>query len=236
MKKEQVLKKAQDYLIKYSNSTSKYYTELQKNYNEYKNLDSADEVINKLYEKQILRLCRYVEEKENFWFISISLSIIIIVIVLLVGYTTAKLLNSREEVKVVIEKANSEVDLRVGIDDTSYYFQYATDDTYMDINPIIVELRPVSTDNYNIIYDIYVQLLEGNVIDLKDIQCSITINDSTRVFNLEDLTVVLGKQLIYTGNMKLNDTEKVYIRFFTTNKDVANSKFSYKLDFDGYLE
>ena len=66
MKREQILTKAQKYLIKYSNSSSKYYEELKKAYNEYKELDNSDPVINKLYSKQINKLCMYVEESENF--------------------------------------------------------------------------------------------------------------------------------------------------------------------------
>lgn len=236
MKKEKVLNRAQDCLIKYSSSTSKYYNELKKNYNEYKNLESADDTTNKLYEKQIIKLCRYVEEKENFWFIAISLIIMIILIVVLVCYTTVKMSTNKEAVKVVIEKANSEVDLRVATDYSSFSFQYANEDNYMDLNPIIVELKPISTDNYNIIYDIYLEFLDDNGINPEDINYSITVGNNTKVYNLENQTVVIGKQLLYTGNMKLNSTEKVYIRFFTDNKNIDTSKFSYNLKFDGYIE
>ena len=61
MKREQILNKAQKYLVKYSNSSSKYYEELKNTYNEYKDLDTTDPVINKLYEKQINKLCIFVE-------------------------------------------------------------------------------------------------------------------------------------------------------------------------------
>ena len=106
MKKDQILSKAQKYLVKYSNSKSKYYEELKNTYNEYKELDNNDLVINKLYSKQINKLCIFVEESENFLSFLITLIIVIIVIISLVSYTTIKILTTQEKVKVVIDLGN----------------------------------------------------------------------------------------------------------------------------------
>ena len=80
MKRDKILAKAQKYLIKYSNSTSKYYEELKKTYNEFKSLDDVDLVTIKLYGKQINKLCLFIEEKENFASFLITLIMVIIVI------------------------------------------------------------------------------------------------------------------------------------------------------------
>ena len=233
MKREQILTKAQKYLIKYSNSTSKYYEELKNTYNEYKDLDNTDPVINKLYAKQLNKLCMFVEESENFLSFLVTLIIVIIVIITLVSYTTVKVLNTKEKVKVVIEKANSEVNLNVKSYTKDFTLSYAED--YKSLNPIYIELNPHSKDNYNIVYNIYLEVKEfnGNIDNLKYV---ITIDNNDYIYSLKDSSIVLDKYLIYTNNMKINDYKKIQLRIYDTNSEDDLSVFDYNLSYDAYLE
>ena len=232
MKREQILNKAQKYLVKYSNSSSKYYEELKNTYNEYKDLDTTDPVINKLYEKQINKLCIFVEESENFLSFLVTLIIIIIVIIILVSYTTVKVLNTQEKVKVVIEKANSEVNLNVKSYTKDFVLSY---DGTENIEPIVLDLNPHSKDNYNIVYDIYftVNNFNGNVNNLKYV---ISIDDEEYTYYLKDASIVLDRYLLYTNSMNMNDHKRIQIKFYDVNKEDDISVFEYKFDYDAYLE
>ena len=234
MKREQILTKAQKYLIKYSNSSSKYYEELKKTYNEYKELDNSDPVINKLYSKQINKLCMYVEENENFVSFLITLIIVIIVIITLVSYTTVKVLSGEEKVKVVMEKANSEVSLNVRNYNKDFTLSYS-DGNYKELNPIYLELNPHSKDNFNVVYNIYltVNSFSGNINNLKYV---ITIDDNDYIYNLKDASIVLDRYLIYTNNMKMNDYKRIQLRIFDIDSTDDLSVFDYKIDYDAYLE
>lgn len=235
MKREKVLNKAQECLIRYSFSTSKYYNELKKNYDEYKNLDTLDSVTADLYEKQILKLIRYVEDKENFYYTLITIIIMIMCIIALAAFISVNVFRNKDDVNVVIEKANTEVDLRVKENDFDFDFGYTDMDHYMDMNPISLELMAVSKDNYNIFYDIYLKSFNTSA-NIEDIKYSVTVNDETHIYNLKDSTNVLESLLLYTGNMRLNEYQKVYIRFFTFNKNADTSTFDLLFKYDGYLE
>ncbi len=235
MKREKVLNKAQECLIRYSFSTSKYYNELKKNYDEYKNLDTLDGVTANLYEKQILKLIRYVEDKENFYYTLITIIIMIMCIIALAAFVSVNVFRDKDDVNVVIEKANIEVDLRVKENDFDFDFGYTDIDHYMDMNPISLELMAVSKDNYNIFYDIYLNSFNSSA-NIEDIKYSVTVNDETHIYNLKDSTNVLESLLLYTGNMRLNEYQKVYIRFFTFNKNADTSIFDLSFKYDGYLE
>lgn len=234
MKREQILTKAQKYLIKYSNSKSKYYIELMKAYNEYKELDSSDPVINKLYNKQINKLCMYVEESENFVSFLITLIIVIIIIITLVSYTTVKVITGNEKVKVVMEKANSEVSLNVRNYNKDFTLKYS-DGNYKDLTPISLELNPHSKDNFNVVYNIYLSInsFSGNKDNLKYV---ITIDDNDYIYNLKDAGIVLDRYLIYTNNMNMNDYKRIQLRIFDIDANDDLSVFDYKLDYDAYLE
>ena len=235
MKREKVLNKAQECLIRYSFSTSKYYNELKKNYDEYKNLDTLDSVTANLYEKQILKLIGYVEDKENFYYTLITMIIMIMCIIALAAFISVNVFRDKEDVNVVIEKANTEVDLRVKENDFDFSFGYTDIDHYMDMDPISLELVAISKDNYNIFYDIYINAINTSA-NLEDIKYSVTVNDETHVYNLKDSTNVLESILLYTGNMRLNEYQKVFIRFFTFNKDADTSTLDLSFKYDGYLE
>ena len=234
MKREQILTKAQKYLIKYSNSSSKYYEELKKTYNEYKELDNSDPVINKLYFKQINKLCMYIEESENFVSFLITLIIVIIVIITLVSYTTVKVLSGEEKVKIVMEKANSEVSLNVRNYNKDFTLSYS-DGNYKNLSPISLELNPHSKDNFNVVYNIYltVNSFSGNIDNLRYV---ITIDDNDYIYNLKDASIVLDKYLIYTNNMNMNDYKRIQLRIFDVDSSDDLSVFDYKLDYDAYLE
>lgn len=235
MKREKVLNKAQECLIRYSFSTSKYYNELRKNYDEYKNCDTLDPVTAKLYEKQILKLIGYVEDKENFYYTLITIIIMIMCIVALAAFISVNVFSDKDDVNVVIEKANTEVDLRVKENDFDFEFGYTDIDHYMELDPISLELMAVSKDNFSIFYDIYVNSINTSA-NIEDIKYSVTVNDDTHVYNLKDSTDVLEKKLLYTGNMRLNEYQKIYIRFFTFNKDADTSSLDLSFKYDGYLE
>jgi FlaG/FlaF family flagellin (archaellin) len=235
MKREKVLNKAQECLIRYSFSTSKYYNELKKNYDEYKNSDTLDAVTANLYEKQILKLIRYVEDKENFYYTLITMIIMIMCIVALAAFISVNIFKDKDDVNVVIEKANTEVDLRVKENDFDFTFGYTDIDHYMDMDPISLELMAISKDNYNIFYDIYISSINTSA-NLEDIKYSVTVNDETHVYNLKDSTNVLESILLYTGNMRLNEYQKVFIRFFTFNKNADTSTLDLSFKYDGYLE
>lgn len=233
MKREQILNKAQKYLIKYGSSKSKYYEELKKTYNEYKDLDNNDPVIDKLYAKQLNKLCIFVEESENFLSFLVTLIIVIIVIITLVSYTTVKVLSNQEKVKVVIEKANSEVNLNV----KSYTkeFQIGYENYLNSISPIILELNPHGKDNYNIVYNIYLTInnFTGNKDNIKYV---INIDNEEYTYYLKDSSIVLDKYLIYTNSMNINDYKKIQIKFYDTDSNDDLSVFDYKFDYDAYLE
>lgn len=235
MKRDKILAKAQKYLIKYSNSTSKYYEELKKTYNEFKSLDDVDLVTIKLYGKQINKLCLFIEEKENFVSFLITLIMVIIVIIILISYTTITIFNRSDKVNVVIEKANSEVDLNVMSSDKVFELKYSDISNFKDLEPIIIELNPVSNNNYNIIYNIYLEVLNftGNIDNLKYV---ISIDDNDYVYNLKDQSIVLNKYLIYTNSMKINDFKKIHLRLFDIDSNDDISTFDYKLSYDAYLE
>jgi len=233
MKRDQILNKAQKYLVKYSNSTSKYYVELLKTYNEYKNLDNTDPVVNKLYAKQLNKLCIFVEESENFLSFLVTLIIVIIIIITLVSYTTVKVLSSQEKVKVVIEKANSEVDLNVKSYTKEFKIGYESE--IDNITPITIELNPHSKDNYNIVYNIYLTINEfsGNKDNLKFV---VTIDDQTFNYYLKGASIVLDRYLLYTNSMNMNDYKKIQLKLVDTDPNDDLSVFDYKLDYDAYLE
>ena len=235
MKRDKILAKAQKYLIKYSNSTSKYYEELKKTYNEFKSLDDVDLVTIKLYGKQINKLCLFIEEKENFASFLITLIMVIIVIIILISYTTITIFNRSDKVNVVIEKANSEVDLNVMSSDKEFELKYSDISNFKDLEPIIIELNPVSNNNYNIVYNIYFELLNftGNKDNLKYV---ISIDDNDYVYNLKDQSIVLNKYLIYTNSMKINDFKKIHLRLFDIDSNDDISTFDYRLNYDAYLE
>ena len=235
MKRDKILAKAQKYLIKYSNSTSKYYEELKKTYNEFKSLDDVDLVTIKLYGKQINKLCIFIEEKENFVSFLITLIMVIIVIIILISYTTITIFNRSDKVNVVIEKANSEVDLNVMSSDKVFELKYSDISNFKDLEPIIIELNPVSNNNYNIVYNIYLEVLNftGNKDNLKYV---ISIDDNDYVYNLKDQSIVLNKYLIYTNSMKINDFKKIHLRLFDIDSNDDISTFEYKLSYDAYLE
>ncbi len=235
MKRDKILAKAQKYLIKYSNSTSKYYEELKKTYNEFKSLDDVDLVTIKLYGKQINKLCIFIEEKENFVSFLITLIMVIIVIIILISYTTITIFNRSDKVNVVIEKANSEVDLNVMSSDKEFELKYSDISNFKDLDPIIIELNPVSNNNYNIVYNIYLEVLNftGNKDNLKYV---ISIDDNDYVYNLKDRSIVLNKYLIYTNSMKINDFKKIHLRIFDIDSNDDISTFDYKLSYDAYLE
>lgn len=235
MKRDKILAKAQKYLIKYSNSTSKYYEELKKTYNEFKSLDDVDLVTIKLYGKQINKLCLFIEEKENFVSFLITLIMVIIVIIILISYTTITIFNRSDKVNVVIEKANSEVDLNVMSSDKVFELKYSDISNFKDLEPIIIELNPVSNNNYNIVYNIYLEVLNftGNKDNLKYV---ISIDDNDYVYNLKDQSIVLNKYLIYTNSMKINDFKKIHLRIFDIDSNDDISTFEYKLSYDAYLE
>jgi heme/copper-type cytochrome/quinol oxidase subunit 2 len=235
MKRDKILAKAQKYLIKYSNSTSKYYEELKKTYNEFKSLDDVDLVTIKLYGKQINKLCLFIEEKENFVSFLITLIMVIIVIIILISYTTITIFNRSDKVNVVIEKANSEVDLNVMSSDKVFELKYSDISNFKDLEPIIIELNPVSNNNYNIVYNIYLEVLNftGNKDNLKYV---ISIDDNDYVYNLKDQSIVLNKYLIYTNSMKINDFKKIHLRLFDIDSNDDISTFEYKLSYDAYLE
>ena len=233
MKKDQILSKAQKYLVKYSNSKSKYYEELKNTYNEYKELDNNDLVINKLYSKQINKLCIFVEESENFLSFLITLIIVIIVIISLVSYTTIKILTTQEKVKVVIEKANSEVNLNVKSYTKDFKIGYEND--LNNIIPITLDLNPHGKDNFNIVYNVY--LTVNNFSGNKDnIKYTVYIDDEEYTYNLKDSSIVLDKYLIYTNSMNINDYKKIQIKFYDVDKNDDLSVFDYKFDYDAYLE
>ena len=234
MKREQILTKAQKYLIKYSNSTSKYYEELRKTYNEYKELDNTDPVINKLYAKQLNKLCIFVEESENFLSFLVTLIIVIIVIIILVSYTTVKVINTKEKVNVVIEKANSEVSLDVKTYTKDFKLSYASDN-YKELYPIYLELNPRSKDKFNIVYNIYLDINNFNG-DINNLKYVVTIDNNDYIYSLKDRSIVLDKYLIYTNNMKINDYKKIQLRIYDTNPDDDLSVFDYSLSYDAYLE
>ncbi len=233
MKREQILNKAQKYLVKYSNSTSKYYVELMKTYNEYKNLDNTDPVVNKLYAKQLNKLCIFVEESENFLSFLVTLIIVIIVIITLVSYTTVKVLSSQEKVKVVIEKANSEVDLNVKSYTKEFKIGYESE--IDNITPITIELNPHSKDNYNIVYNVYLTINEfsGNKDNLK---FEVSVDDQTFSYHLKGASIVLDRYLLYTNSMNMNDYKKIQLKLVDTDPNDDLSVFDYKLDYDAYLE
>ena len=233
MNREQILNKAQKYLIKYSNSKSKYYEELKKTYNEYKDLDNTDPIINKLYAKQINKLCIFVEESENFLSFLVTLIIVIIVIISLVSYTTIKVLSTQEKVKVVIEKANSEVNLNVKSYTKEFKLGYESD--LNSIVPISIELNPHSKDNYNIVYNMYLTINEfnGNKDNLKYV---ITIDDEEFSYYLKDASIVLDRYLIYTNSMNMNDYKRIQLKVYDTDSNDDISVFDYKLEYDAYLE
>lgn len=235
MKRDKILAKAQKYLIKYSNSTSKYYEELKKTYNEYKSLDDVDIVTSKLYEKQINKLCLFVEEKENFISFLITLITIIIVIIILISYTTVTLFNRSDKVNVVIERANTEVDLNVLSSDKDFSLKYSDLNNYKELEPIIIELNPSSTSDYNIVYNIYLEVLDfsGNKENLKYV---ISVDGNDYVYNLTDQSIVLDKYLIYTNSMKMNDFKKIHLRIFDIDSNDDISTFDYRLNYDAYLE
>lgn len=235
MKRDKILAKAQKYLIKYSNSTSKYYEELKKTYNEFKSLDDVDLVTIKLYGKQINKLCLFIEEKENFVSFLITLIMVIIVIIILISYTTITIFNRSDKVNVVIEKANSEVDLNVMSSDKVFELKYSDISNFKDLEPIIIELNPVSNNNYNIVYNIYLEVLNftGNKDNLKYV---ISIDNNDYVYNLKDQSIVLNKYLIYTNSMKINDFKKIHLRLFDIDSNDDISTFEYKLSYDAYLE
>ena len=235
MKRDKILAKAQKYLIKYSNSTSKYYEELKKTYNEFKSLDDVDLVTIKLYGKQINKLCLFIEEKENFVSFLITLIMVIIVIIILISYTTITIFNRSDKVNVVIEKANSEVDLNVMSSVKQFELKYSDTSNYKELEPIIIELNPVSNNNYNIVYNIYLEVLNftGNKDNLKYV---ISIDDNDYAYNLTDRSIVLDKYLIYTNSMKINDFKKIHLRIFDIDSNDDISIFEYKLSYDAYLE
>ena len=235
MKRDKILAKAQKYLIKYSNSTSKYYEELKKTYNEFKSLDDVDLVTIKLYGKQINKLCLFIEEKENFASFLITLIMVIIVIIILISYTTITIFNRSDKVNVVIEKANSEVDLNVMSSDKEFELKYSDISNFKDLEPIIIELNPVSNNNYNIVYNIYFEVLNftGNKDNLKYV---ISVDGNDYVYNLTDQSIVLDKYLIYTNSMKINDFKKIHLRLFDIDSNDDISTFEYKLSYDAYLE
>ena len=235
MKRDKILAKAQKCLIKYSNSTSKYYEELKNTYNEFKSLDDVDLVTIKLYGKQINKLCLFIEEKENFVSFLITLIMVIIVIIILISYTTITIFNRSDKVNVVIEKANSEVDLNVMSSDKVFELKYSDISNFKDLEPIIIELNPVSNNNYNIVYNIYLEVLNftGNKDNLKYV---ISIDDNDYVYNLKDQSIVLNKYLIYTNSMKINDFKKIHLRLFDIDSNDDISTFEYKLSYDAYLE
>ena len=235
MKRDKILVKAQKYLIKYSNSTSKYYEELKNTYNEYKNLDELDPVTNRLYEKQINKLCLFVEEKENFVSFLITLIIVIILIISVISYTTIQIFNKSDKINVVIEKANSEIDLNVSSYVKDFTLSYGDSSNYNDLTPITINLNPVGSSNYSIVYNIYFEVLnfKGNKDNLKYV---ITIDNNDYIYNLSDQSIVLDKYLIYTNSMKINDIKSIKLRVFDTNSNDDLSDFEYKLSYDAYLE
>jgi len=235
MKRDKILAKAQKYLIKYSNSTSKYYEELKKTYNDYKSLDNVDLVTTKLYGKQINKLCLFVEEKENFVSFLSTLLIVIIVIIILISYTTISIFKRNDKVNVVIEKANSEVELNVMSSDKNFSLNYGNTDSYKELAPIIIELNPVSNNNFNIVYNIYFEVLDFSG-DLENLKYVISIDGQDYDYKLTDSSIVLDKYLIYTGSMKINDFKNVYLRVFDINPNDDISTFNYKLSYDAYLE
>ncbi len=233
MKREQLLNKAQKYLVKYSSSKSKYYEELKKTYNEYKNLDNTDPVVNKLYTNQLNKLCVFVEESENFFSFLVTLIIVIIVIISLVSYTTIKVLSTQEKVRVVMEKANSEVNLNVKSYTKDFKIGYEKD--LDNISPIVLELNPHSKDDYNIVYNIYLGIndFSGNKDNLKYV---FTIDDQSFTYYLKDASIVLDRYLLYTNSMNMNDYKKVYLKIVDVDSNDDLSVFDYKLDYDAYLE
>lgn len=235
MKRDKILVKAQRYLIKYSNSTSKYYEELKNTYNEYKNLEVMDPVTDRLYEKQINKLCLFVEEKENFVSFLITLIIVIILIISVITYTSIKVFTKFDKINVVIEKANSEIDLNVNSYVKDFKLSFGNSETYQNLNPIVINLNPVGSNNYSIVYNIYFEVLNfsGNKENLKYV---ISIDNNDYIYNLSDQSIVLDKYLIYTNSMKINDIKSIKLRVFDTNEQDDLSVFEYKLSYDAYLE
>ena len=246
---EKIIKKARKILKTYSNKSNKYYLELEKSFNEYNSTDIFDGERREVYLKYIEQLnsC-LVEDRYSNVLIGV-MGIALFCILTLTLYTAteynaiAKSLDehvilSRDKVSIVVDYVNTK-DFNA--------FRYSNEDSYMNLEPLTINISSVSNDNkdYKVAYLVY--LIEDNgllspseIIDRKDFKYALSVNNRDLGTNdIKDEEVTDGnKILLYSGSLITGKVDQIDLRMWLDNNDFLaynNKRYRFKLDVTGYV-
>lgn len=246
--KKKILLKVEKCLKSYKSDNSIYYQQLVSSYNEYKNMDTTDEVINDLYIKHLTELCEYIKERKN---ANITITMLILFSIFIVGiasFTTYKYYSLNNDLKNNLIKHNGRTSLNVHFNDSTNFNANTLSDIehYMDLIPLSFSVLATNKDNMEakVHYDVY--LVEQN----DDIDPNIKITKDVFLYNintksresgvkaLKNATMENGRILIFSGETLTNKEEEFELRMWIdsdTKYDYINKKYKFKIIVDGYV-
>ena len=237
MRRDVTLSRVQDVIKDYKEdeSTSKYYKELKKSFEEYASMQIHTKKIDRLYLKHMNDLCNYLEEKRNY---RLNIAITILMIIFTIGcviYASYGFMNIDKNVVPRIMTTKPDVSLNVTYEDINNLMlqTYPASGNIEDLRYATININPVG-DNREISYNIYIVPMDYEKIKANLDLYKFDIDGKT--ITLSDITMVNGKLKIYSGKMNTNEVKKLKMRLWI-DEDINHvfESFSFKIDADGHV-
>lgn len=244
--KEKVLLKAESIIIKYKDDDSIYYRELVKTYKEFKSTTYKDKVKDDLYINHINDLCSLIITRRKSTRSIISMIIILAITIIFACYSTIKYLDLNNNIKNNILKVNKANSLIINYKNLENFnaLTLTSEDEYLDLTPLTLDIMNKSLDNKDMHYDIYIledndNLNEDEIIPLEAFLYNVLeYSRDNGIKKLSHCYKENNKIRIFSGTIKSNEEISVDIRMWldeNSSSDYTNKKYRFKIFVDGYV-